>query len=123
PDSSLPRDRTGYSGRWEGAFEVGSEKVSHVLVVEEVTVDGAVVVFAMSQIAGEDPAWGRYRARCEEGGLKVVDPGGVLKRTDLGTLAGSKKGAAVYRLQPDGTLFVWLEAGGLRLQTTLSRAK
>src|SRR5215470_2976789 len=51
PASTVPQNAAAFSGKWGGVWD---GELPHVLVVEEVTSDGASVIYAW----GDSEAWG-----------------------------------------------------------------
>jgi CubicO group peptidase (beta-lactamase class C family) len=89
PQSSMPVERAAFSGQWAGLWE---GVVPHILVVEQITPDSAVAVFAW----GMARRWNIHQGRWTRVPARFVD--GTLQ------LKLQRPATVTYRLQPDGTL-------------------
>jgi hypothetical protein len=109
PPANVPRDNARFSGRWVGKWD---DSLDHVLVVElQVQNDQSTEVIAVyswgvSTVLGVGfPGWTRVRGFIEKGALRLE-----LTRVQA---------AAVYTMQPDGTLMAEYWRG----ETVTSRAR
>jgi CubicO group peptidase (beta-lactamase class C family) len=89
PQSSIPVERAAFSGQWAGLWE---GVVPHILVVEQITPDSAVAVFAW----GMARQWNIHQGRWTRVPARFVD--GALQ------LKLQRPATVTYRLQSDGTL-------------------
>jgi len=95
-----------FSGKWGGTWP---DHRRNVLVVEKVTSDISVVVYAFSGAGSADPAdggWTRLPARIQEGELR---------------LSFMWPATARFRVLPDGRLAATYETRGRTYRTTLER--
>jgi hypothetical protein len=89
-------------GKWSGTLDDG---VDHILLVEEVRMDDAVVVVSLGLLAG--PGGERMKASFREGALVMQTPGGI---------------TLTYRPQPDGTLSAAITRRDRTLRATMTRS-
>jgi hypothetical protein len=101
PDPGVPGDRASFSGRWSGTLDSG---LDHILVVEQVRADEALVIVSLGLLRG--PSWQRQRALFRHGALVIQTPAGT---------------SAAYRLQADGTLRAVVTNGEETMQATMTR--
>ena len=89
PNSSVPAEYTGFSGKWEGRWD---NTLNHILVVEEIKGSNAVVVvYAWGRAPSWfiDPGWGRAKGQFKDNELILNLPNGavVTYRLNNGVLA------------------------------------
>jgi hypothetical protein len=101
PAPSVPRDRAALSGKWSGTLDDG---VDHILLVEEVRMDDAVVVVSLGLLAG--PGGERMKASFRDDALVMQTPGGI---------------TLTYRPQPDGTLSATISRRNQTLRAIMTR--
>jgi hypothetical protein len=97
PQGSVPVERAAFAGQWSGLWE---GVVPHILVVEQITPDSAVTVFAWGMARKwsiHQGRWLRVPARFVDGALQLKLP---------------RPATVTYRLQPDGTLGATYERTG-----------
>lgn len=106
PASSVPAKRAAFSGRWQGIWD---GPLAHVLIVEEVTTDEAVVVYAWGPTSQVQGGFSRVRAKFKDDTTLVV----TLQRP----------ATASYAMQPDGTLNGVYEWSGGIARAKMRRAQ
>ena len=112
PGETIAPDKAAFSGAWAGAWT--GVPMNHVLVVEEIDLDRAQVIYAFGANPFTPDRKGLYRrlpALFVDGGLQVTEP------KDLGGFT------TTYRLNPNGSLTVTTAKSetGESYQTTLTR--
>lgn len=105
PKSSVPAKRAAFSGRWEGIWD---GNLPHLLVVEEVTSDEAMVVYAWGSTGQLREGYSRVKAKFKD------------DDTLIATL--QRPATATYVMQPDGTLNAVYEWSGGVARAKMRRA-
>jgi imidazolonepropionase-like amidohydrolase len=108
PAPAVSQELATFSGTWIGAWD---SILPHVLVVEEIDLPQALVVYAWGVVPERQippPGWTRLRGEFVDGTLKVSLP---------------RPATVFYRMQPDGTLHATYEWHGGRSQATMTRVQ
>jgi hypothetical protein len=105
PASTVPQNAAAFSGMWQGVWD---GELPHVLVVEEVTSDGASVIYAW----GDSTAWDRQAGYWRVKGT-ISDNVLVVKLERPATVT--------YRMQSNGTLDASYEWSGAIARATMRK--
>jgi hypothetical protein len=98
PAPNVPSAQAAYSGKWTGTFD--GNGVDHLLLVEEVHANDAVVVISLGLL--NRTQWQRRKASFRQGALVLSE-------------------LLSYRLQPDGTLLATITDGGATSHARMTR--
>ncbi|BEP70885.1 MULTISPECIES: hypothetical protein [unclassified Variovorax] len=110
PDNTLPAERRAFSGKWAGKWRglAGGQQQETVLIVENLTADGATVVYAQGDHSRFPAFFRRTQARFVGTKLNFS----FEQRTPV---------SFSYELQPDGTLKAESLSRGFTAVSTLNR--
>ena len=112
PGNHIPAIKSKFSGKWAGVWPEIS--LNHVLVVEQIKMNGVSVVYALgafSEFPNGEGMYQRLPASFVEGNLRVIEP------PEMGGFI------LTYRMNPDGSLTVFgsKEDDPVVYETTLQR--
>jgi hypothetical protein len=110
PDDSVPAAMAKYSGRWSGTWTGGGDRLNHVLIVEKISPEGFVAIYAWGDSLGQNgnlkAGWRRINGTVDNGKLTAK----------LGQASVS------YVLNPDGTINgTYTNARGFDSKATLKK--
>lgn len=111
PDSALPANVKGFSGKWTGTWIHSQTRMDHVLIVQSVTASSAKVIYAWGEPSNNyiniQPGSRTMNGTIKDGVLSLTHPSGA---------------TAKYTLKADGTLDGVYTSQGFNSTATLKRS-